>query len=440
MYTRLDPDVLDAALARIERSARRPPRTRGEGDRLLPVSTLRVAADHFRHDSVRRSGARAIRLLQSYAPDCVVLALALRLPGFEALPTNPARVDTLLGRLESGEEGLQPAALLAHEVYRRVARQLSVQPVQDLRIDFHEGSDLRSDEEEDQTASSAATEVALAMREGLLGPRIGIRIAPLSGGTAARAFRTLDLFVSTLCERAGAIPEPFVVSIPGLTHEDQVSAIVQVAGTLETRLGLPRGCLRLELGLSDAESAFDETGSFRLPVLVAAASGRCAALRIDASAVARSLGTRDPASATALRDLARLALAGQSVPISWGASPDLPRNPPQPAQSGDRRAPPRDAPERYALVHAAWRTHAEQVTRAIRDGYPWGWDHDAGLLPARLAAVTAHYLQLLPTLRSEVDVPSDRIGVRLRDELRVGLDCGAISADDFVGTVLHAEP
>ena len=32
------------------------------------------------------------------------------------------------------------------------------------------------------------------------------------------------------------------------------------------------------------------------------------------------------------------------------------------------------------------------------------------------------------------------IGPRLRDELRTGLDCGAITADDFVGTVLHSEP
>ena len=66
--------------------------------------------------------------------------------------------------------------------------------------------------------------------------------------------------------------------------------------------------------------------------------------------------------------------------------------------------------------------------------------HDAGQLPARLAAVTAHYIQLIPTLRSEVDVPVDRISPGLKDELRIGLDCGAISADDFVGTVLHSEP
>lgn len=435
MHTRLDSDVLDAALARIERSARRPPRTRTEGGRLVPVSTLRVAADRFHHDSVRRAGARALRLLQSYAPDCVVLALALRLPGFESLPTNPARVDALLARLESGQDGQQPAAVLAHEVYRRVARQLSVAPVQDLRIDFHDAYGPHSDDEEDVTAGSAATEVALAMREGVIGPRIGIRIAPLSGGTAARAFRTLDLFVSTLAERAGAIPEPFVVSIPALTHEDQVSAMVQVAGTLETRLGLQRGALRFELGLADADAAFDETGSCRLPVFVAAASGRCVALRIDAHAVARSLGTRDATSAEALRDLARLALAGQGVPISYGSSPELPRNPP----SAPRAGTPRDQPERFAQIHAAWRAHGEQVTRAIRDGYPWGWDHDAGQIPARLAAITAHYVQLLPTLRAEVDVPSDRIGGKLRDELRMGLDCGAITADDFVGTMLHSE-
>ena len=78
----------------------------------------------------------------------------------------------------------------------------------------------------------------------------------------------------------------------------------------------------------------------------------------------------------------------------------------------------------------------QEVTRALREGYPWGWDHDAGQIPARLAAVTAHYIQLIPTLRAEVDVPVGRIGPRLRTELRIGLDSGALLADDFAGTPL----
>ncbi|MEQ1504649.1 MAG: hypothetical protein ABMB14_20585 [Myxococcota bacterium] len=437
MHTRLDANVMEAALARIERSNRRSLRPRTESGRWTPVHTLRVAADAFTHDSVRRAGARALRLVQSYAPDSVVLALALRLPGFEAMPTDPGRVDALLARLEQGDPQVPPGARLAHEVYRRLLRQLQVAPVQDLRIDFHDAFGRRSDEEEDAAAGAAASEAALGLREGTLCPQIGIRTAPLSGARAARALRTIDLFVSTMCDRAGgAVPPRFLVSVPEITHEDQVTALVQIVSALETRLQSKRGSIGLELGFADASVVFDESGSCRLAPIVAASSGRCAVVRLEAGPVARSLGARDPAAAIAVRDLARIALASAGVAIAFGSSPDLPR-------SGGDRGP--EAAQRYTVVHAAWRTHADAVLRALRDGSTWGWDTDAGQIPARLAAIGTYYRQNLGQIRHSLEewsrngLDGAEDGQRLFDEIRIGIRCGAITAEDLAGTGFEPE-
>jgi hypothetical protein len=435
VHTRLDPDVLEAALSRIERSHRAPRPPRSTALFVPPTSTLRVSARWFRHDSVHRAGARALRLLQSYAPDSVILAKALRLPGWDSLPTDPGRVDLLLERLDAGAPDLHPTAVLAHDVYRRVIRRLQLSPVQDLRIDFYDAPS-GTDHEQDSLAQAVATEVALAMREETLGPQNGVRLPPLVNAgslprvSASRALRTLDVFLSTLIDRAGGLPDPFLVSLPELTHEDQVSAAAHICGTLEARLGLPRGTLRFELGLGDPVVIFEESGVCRLPTLVGASGGRCDVVRIDASSMARALGARDGAAAAVARDLVRLSVAGLGIPISWGTSPDLPRS------SGGRSS--QEPPHRFGQVHAAWRAHAETVTRAIREGYAWGWDHDAGQIPARLAAVGAHYRQLLPALRQEVQhalsSPTAGAGAPVFDEVRIGLSCGALSLEDLAGT------
>ncbi|MEZ4238835.1 MAG: hypothetical protein R3F59_22310 [Myxococcota bacterium] len=428
MHTRLTSPQIDAAIDRIERAAHRQTLTIPDRRRPTWVHTLRVQAGHFRHDSVRRAGSRALRLLQSYAPDSVVLALALRLPGFEALPTDPSRVDALLGRLESGDPHVPPAARLAHQVYTRIHRQLSHRPVQDLRIDFHDPLGPGADDAEDADAADAATEMALALREQLLCPMVGLRIAPLTRATAQRALRTLDVFVSTLADRAGgAMPDRLVVSVPDVSHEDQISALVQVIGSLEAALRLPRMSIRVEIGLA-ASGAFDDNGSCRIPTIVSAAIGRCVDVRIEPSSVAEALGTRDPAGARGLRDLARLSLAGSPIPVSYGTSPDLPRS------EGVRGA---EQAQRYAVVHAAWRSHYDAVLHGLREGFAWGWDTDAGQIPARLAAVGVFYQQHLDEIRHSLEAWA-RTGARenrnLVDEVRTGVDCGALWAEDLTGT------
>ena len=85
-------------------------------------------------------------------------------------------------------------------------------------------------------------------------------------------------------------------------------------------------------------------------------------------------------------------------------------------------------------MHAAWRAHADAVGRALRDGIFWGWDHDAGQMPARLAAVGIHFRQMLPMLREEMMGAAAFGGGNALEEARIGLMCGALGPEDLAGT------
>ena len=106
---------------------------------------------------------------------------------------------------------------------------LQREPVEDFRIDFEDGYGNRPDEEEDGHAESAAAEVAKGMEASTLPPFIGIRIKPFNEELRARSIRTLDIFVSTLLEKAGGkLPENFVVTLPKITIPEQVTALADI--------------------------------------------------------------------------------------------------------------------------------------------------------------------------------------------------------------------
>lgn len=440
MRSRLDEELVASALERVERAGRRAGRGRQPGPApLLPVQTLLVGAHLFRHDTAERTGARALKLLQACAPDCVSLFRALRLPGWQELPTDPGRVDALLAALEAGGAGAPAAALLAHEVYQRLVQRLRGAAVQDLRVDFHDAFGARPDDEEDATAAAVAAEVAKGLEAGTLPPRIGVRVAPLDRTTGARSLRTLDLFLSTLVDRSGgAVPDGLLISLPEVAFEEQVTAMVQVLAALEHRLELRKGALGIELGVDSAEAVADAEGRLRTPLLVRASAGRCVAVRIDATGIGRSLGVvgDDADVAVRARDLCRLALAGSGLDVAYGTAaegeePDLPRG---------RRA------EDIARVLDGWRAHADRVARALRDGVPWGWDLHPGHLVARLATVYAHLRPALPELRRglvEAVVHPERVppveGQRRLEGILRAVDCGAVSLQELEAVGMDAE-
>ena len=214
----------------------------GESGTRQPVHTVYGGSHLFKSDTTRKLGDLALKALAQYAPKATTFAEAI---------------------------GIDPA--LAETVYGRVQEKLKREAVEDFRIDFEDGYGIRGDAEEDGHAAQAAKECAKGLQNGTLSPFIGIRIKSLSGELAPRAFRTLDIFLTSL---GGKLPPNFVVTLPKIMSPGEIAALVAAFEALEPKVGLARGALKVECMVETTQSILGHDGTSMLPKFIDAAQGR----------------------------------------------------------------------------------------------------------------------------------------------------------------------
>ena len=385
------------------------------GDR-QPIHSVYGGAHLFAADTAPKLGALALKALDDFAPDGDTLAAALDL------------------RVAAGD----PRAF-ANTIRARVVEKLRREPVEDYRLDFEDGYGNRSDAEEDGHARSAAEEVAAGARAGSLSPFIGIRIKPMSAELHSRSLRTLDLFVTSLARAyRNRLPPNFAVTIPKVMTPAHVTAVARACGTLERRLKLPRGTIRLELMIETPQSILAPDGSSALRALVAAGGGRVRGAHFgtyDYTAlcgITASWQHMRHAACDFAKHLMQVSLAQTGVWLSDGATNIMP--------VGDR-----------ASVHHAWKVHFDDVSHSLVNGFYQGWDLHPAQLPMRYAAVYAFYLAARPAatarLRNFVekaaqatlvgDVFDDAAtGQGLLNFFVRGLSSGALTLDEAAETGL----
>jgi hypothetical protein len=331
----------------------------GDATARQPVHTFIAGGDAFTSDAAQRAGAQAIEALEQYAPTAKAFAEVI------GLPSDPVFAET---------------------VRVRVLEKLAREPVEDLRLDFEDGYGTRPDAEEDGHAESAAGEVAAGMKAGTLSPFIGIRVKPMSRELHARSLRTLEIFVTSLIKAAKRLPNNFAITLTKVMTPEHVSAPARVCAALERKLKLKPNTIQLELMIETPQSILAPDGSSALRSLVAAGNGRVRSAHLgvyDYTALcgitAAHQHLRHPACDFA-RHMMQVALAQTGVTLCDGSSNVLPIAP---------------------HVHTAWKTHFDDVTHSLKNGYYQGWDLHAAQLPTRYAAVYAFYLSALPaaTLR-----------------------------------------
>ncbi len=395
-----------------------------------PVHTLYGGAHLFKSTTVARLGQLAVAHLAQYAPDAAALSTAL---GWQRHPEDAQRYD-------------------------RLVRKLADTPVEDLRIDFEDGYGERGDADEDAQAVRVGEQVAIAWQQATMPRSFGLRIKALSGRHWQRGARTLDLFCTTLARSCAlldqGVPKQVLVTVPKVEHVSQVVLAVALATQLEQSLGWPSGTLGLELMVESPQALCDGRGIMPLGALVAAAQGRCRGVHLGAydylaacQVTAVSGGLRHPACDLA-RGLMRLALAGTEVRLADGATQVLPLPRHAPAHT------PHEQQENAAVIHAAWRLHADNVTHALHQGFYQGWDlHPAQLIP-RYAAVYRFFRDHLPvscqrmqafldqaatasTVGEYFDDAASALG--LMHFFRQGLACGALTAADTAPVGLRPE-
>ncbi|HYH96244.1 DUF6986 family protein [Hyalangium sp.] len=404
----------------------------GESPRRQPVHTVYGGAQLFKGETARKMGQVALATLREHAPDAMALAACL---------------------------GLSQQGGLATRVYERVVAKLEREAVEDLRIDFEDGYGHRPDAEEDGHAVSAAEQVAKGLAEGLLPPFIGIRIKSFSEELFERASRTLELFVTTLLARTGGkLPENFVVTLPKVTSPEQVMVLVRMLEVLEQDRGLRKGALKLELMVETPQSLFDGHGRLALPVLVAAAEGRCVGAHLGVYDYTASLNitaayqSMTHAACDFARHVMQVALAGSGIPLSDGATNVIPVGPHK--REGARELTEAQQQENREGVHRAWRLAYEHTRHSLELGYYQGWDLHPAQLPVRYAAVYAFFLEGLDAASRRLksfmekaaqatllgDVFDDAAtGQGLLNSFLRGIACGAITEEEAQTTGLTLE-
>ena len=347
--------------------ARRHP---GETGGRQPVHTVYGGAQLFSHDTARKLAQVAVRALEEYAPDAAHLAEALELEEQPALDT----------------------------VYARVAGKLLREAVEDFRIDFEDGYGARPDAEEDHHAAAVAGALARGISERTLPPFVGLRIKPLTEELRGRAIRTLDLVLTTLLERGGALPDGFVVTLPKITVLEQVHFAVRVFARLERALGLDEGMLRFEVMVETPQIILDGSGVSLLPRLLEASEGRLAGAHFGTYDYTAGVGItaayqrmRHPACDFAKQAM-QVAFAGTGVWLSDGSTTVMP----VPVHRAGAAGPPlteRQRMENRASVHRAWRLHYEDVRHSLAGGFYQGWDLHPAQLVTRYAALYTFFLE-----------------------------------------------
>ncbi|MGC5011621.1 DUF6986 family protein [Streptosporangium sp. DT93] len=366
--TLADPSALIPGFERThrEQSALYPYRPAGR----QPVHTVYVPADRFDAGTVRAWGDAALELFGRHLPEGELAAILA--PVLAPAPgTGPG---TAFG--SAAVSGAVPgaAADLAGAVHARVAAKLEREPVEDLRIDFEDGYGVRPGEE-DGHASAAAEAVAAMYADGTLPGRWGLRVKSFADGDPLRAVRTLDGLLTGVVERAGFLPEGFVVTFPKVLMRDYLHQFADCLEALEDGLGLGRGRLRFEIQVEAPQ-----TVRFLDAELVTSLEGRLSAAHFGVFDYTASCGLPpheqrlDHPACDHARHVMQTVFAGTGVELSDGSLAAAPA-------SDDGHA-----------VRDLWRRHAALVGHSLAHGFFQGWDMHPSHLVSRYAAVYAFHL------------------------------------------------
>ena len=361
------------------------------------VHTVYGGANLFKHDLAINLGKKALETFETYAPNFVVFGQVFQLNGMAQLNTKHQSPDAIRQQYEALTADAQKKhpAHLSYQVYHKVKQKLQTEAVEDFRIDFEDGYGNRSNAEEDETALSAAHELAKGMQNNTLPPFIGIRIKPFTEEMKERGLRTLDIFISTLVKATkGKLPNNFVVMLPKVTIPEQVSTLVACFEALEEALKLPNGALKMEMMVETTQSIMDYEGRVPLFAFIKAAKNRCIATHFGTYDYTASCGItakyqemNHPVCDFA-HHITKVALAHTGIWLSDGATNTMPIGP----HRGDNLTY-LQLRENRDTVHNAWKKGYDHIRHSLWNGYYQGWDLNPAQLPMRYAAVFAFFLE-----------------------------------------------
>jgi len=420
-----------------------------------PVHTVYGGANLFKSDTCVKMGEIALKNLQIFAPNFVVLADVLQLKGFLELPSSEKKIEKLvkiLNRMSEMNRRSDPA-WLAYSIYNKIIKKLKTEAVEDFRIDFEDGFGNRPDEEEDVTAITAANELAKGMKNKTISPFIGIRIKPFTEDLKSRGVRTLDIFLTTLLEKTkGKVPDNFVVMLPKVTIPEQVVTLIRLFEIIEKKNELTPGTLKMETMVEATQIIMDDEGRNPLMKIIRASEGRCIAAHFGTYDYTASCGitaryqTMDHPVCDFAHHMTKVALGGTGIFLSDGATNVIPVAP----NRGEKLSKEKSR-ENKESVHNAWRIGYSHTMHSLINGFYQGWDLNPAQLPMRYAATYNFFLSSYDDAVFRLKTFVDRAAIStltgdIFDDAATGqgllnfflkaLNCGAITEKEALATGL----
>lgn len=271
----------------------------------------------------------------------------------------------------------------AQNLHNRLSEKMKREPLEDYRIDFEDGYGVRTDEEEDSHAVSAARTLAAMVGTGDIPRSVGFRIKPLSVSAMRRSLKTLALFVETFLKAGGANSglKHLVVTLPKVTNAEQVATLCDILESYESSHHLTPGFFSVEILVESPEAFLSADGTIPLPTFLLAARGRCQSIHFGLYDFTSSLGIGSAGQAIdhMAADFARLwmqVLSGLApgVGVSDGIINRLPLIPKQVTT------------EAVESFRDTWRYNYQQMTRSLTNGFYQSWDLHPSQLHIRHAA------------------------------------------------------
>lgn len=423
-----------------------------------PVHTVYGGANLFKSDTCIKMGDIALKSLQTYSPDFITLAKALKFEGGDKLPDDEKKADKLIKKLNKMGEAkrrLHPA-WLSYTIYSKIIHKLQTEAVEDFRIDFEDGFGNRPDDEEDATAINAAGELAMGMNEKTISPFIGIRIKPFTEDLKNRGVRTMDIFLTTLLEKTrGRLPDNFVVMLPKVTIPEQVTTMVRFLEIIEKKNNLAPGTLKMETMVEATQIIMDDEGRNPLMKIIRAGEGRLIAAHFGTYDYTASCGITAKYQTMAhpvcdfAHHMTKVALGGTGIFLSDGATNVMPV---APHRGDDLTA--KQLKENRQSVHNAWRVGYNHSMHSLINGFYQGWDLNPAQLPMRYAATYNFFLSSIDDATYRLKTFVDRAAIStltgdIFDDAATGqgllnfflkaMNCGAITEEEAAATGLTVE-
>ncbi len=420
----------------------------------FPVHVMYGGADRFTAETPRKMGEIALKTLETYAPNFVEFAAAMRLPGTESLPRFPEAAAKLAKQIAGKPQKAAAEnfpAWLAWTVHQKTIEKLKSEPVEDFRIDFEDGYGFRPDDEEDRDADRAAAELARSIAEQTVTPFCGFRPKSFAPETYSRAVRTLDIFLEKFASDIGdAFPPDFALTLPKITDRKQVKDLCDRLAKIEKKAGLPKGTIGVEIMIETPEALIDRKGQFAVRGIAEAGKGRVTSAHFGAydhtSAMGISAGHQHLRHEAC--NFARQIMLTTLSPLGIRLGDSVTTNLPVPVHRGKVSTVQEN--ENRRSVHAGWAEHFSNVTSSMSNGFYQSWDLHPNQLVARYAAVYAFFIGARPQnearLKGFIDkaTKTNLIGSTFDDAasaqgifnfFRRGIDCGAFDAVEIAASV-----